>query len=95
MDSAMDVRLVVRNGHLSNLKRSITMKRMILGKTISTVLATGGSMSAFAQSLGGCGPESGMMGGGWMGGYGGGWIMIVLVAVIASLVGWVVGQRKN
>ena len=73
------------------------MKRMNLGKTLSTVLAIGGAIvaaSASAQMQGGYGMMDGNSGG-WMGGYGGGWVVIVLVAVVAGLVGWIVGQRKK
>ena len=41
---------------------------------------------------------SGMMDGsgiGWMGGYGGTWVMVLLVIVVAGLVAWVVAQNKK
>jgi len=37
--------------------------------------------------------NGGMWGFGWMGGYGGYWLPILLVAVVAGLVIWVVKQR--
>lgn len=83
------------------------MKRMNLGKALSTAILIGGSIvatSALAQSQGGYGPGngtgSGMMGGGygggWMGGgYGGIWLPVLLVVVIAGLVAWIVAQKKK
>jgi hypothetical protein len=41
---------------------------------------------------------SGMMDGygtGWMGGYGGIWVPILLVAVVAGLVGWIVAKKAK
>ncbi len=44
------------------------------------------------------GPGGGMMGGGdgygWMGGYGGPW-MLILVVIIAGLVAWIVARGRN
>lgn len=66
--------------------------------------------SAWAQpAQGGYGPGNGMgpgmmgngyggggwMGGGWMGGYGGIWLPILLVVVIAGVVAWIVSQKKK
>lgn len=38
---------------------------------------------------------SGMWGSGWMGGYGGGWLPILLVIVIIGLVVWVISQKRK
>ncbi|MCP8688252.1 hypothetical protein [Marinobacterium sedimentorum] len=34
-------------------------------------------------------------GSGWMGGHGGVWVMILLVAVVAGLVGWIIGKKRK
>lgn len=39
--------------------------------------------------------NSGMWGSGWMGGYGGGWLPILLVIVIIGLVVWVISQKRK
>ncbi len=36
-----------------------------------------------------------MWNGGWMGGYGGAWVPILLVAVVVGLVVWVVKRKSN
>jgi ABC-type multidrug transport system permease subunit len=36
-----------------------------------------------------------MWGGGWMSGYGGAWVPILLVAVVVGLVVWVVKRKGN
>ena len=75
------------------------MKQMQLRKTLSAAVLIGGPIvasSALAQSQGGYGMGTGMMGGyGWMGGYGGMWLPILLVAVVAGLVGWIIGQKRK
>ena len=75
------------------------MKQMRLRKTLSAAVLIGGPIvasSALAQSQGGYGMGPGMMGGyGWMGGYGGMWLPILLVAVVAGLVGWIIGQKRK
>ena len=47
--------------------------------TTSATLAQGGNMM-----------NDGNWGGGWMGGYGGPWMLILLVIVVAGLVAWIV-----
>ena len=49
------------------------------------------SGSAFAQNGA---MMSGSMGGGWMGGYGG-YVLPVLLAVVVGLVAWIVMQRRK
>ena len=75
------------------------MKQMRLRKTLSAAVLIGGPIvasSALAQSQGGYGMGPGMMGGyGWMGGYGGMWLPILVVAVVAGLVGWIIGQKRK
>ena len=75
------------------------MKQMRLRKTLSAAVLIGGPIvasSALAQSQGGYGMGTGMMGGyGWMGGYGGMWLPILVVAVVAGLVGWIIGQKRK
>lgn len=70
------------------------MKRMNLKRTLSTALLIGGPIlatSASAQSQGGYGMGSGMMGGG----YGGFLLPVLLVVVVAGLVAWIVAQKKK
>ena len=38
--------------------------------------------------------NDGMWGSGWMGGYGGYWVPILVLAVVVGLVVWVVKQQK-
>lgn len=82
------------------------MKRMNFRKTLSAVVLMSGliaAASALAQAQSGYGPgngRSGMMGGdgaGWMGGYGFGgmWVPILVVIVVAGLVAWIVAQKKK
>lgn len=75
------------------------MKCMNLKTTLSAALLICGPIvaaSAVAQSQGGYGTGSGMMGSGWMGGgYGGIWGLILIVALVAGVVAWVVTQKKK
>jgi len=79
------------------------MKRIDYRKTLSAAVLIGGPIvatSALAQSQGGYGMGSGMMGGygaGWMGGggYGGILLPVLLVVVVAGLVAWIVAQKKK
>lgn len=71
------------------------MKRMNLKRTLSNALLIGGPIlatSASAQSQGGYGMDSGMMGGG---GYGGFLLPVLLVVIVAGLVAWIVVQKKK
>ncbi len=79
------------------------MKR-ISCPTFSSIAASLGGMlsaaSAWAQpAQGGYGPGNGMgpgmMGGGWMGGYGGFWLPVLLLVVVVGFVVWVVSQKKK
>ena len=82
------------------------MERMSVRKLLNAAALAGGSIlaaSAWAQpSQGGYGQGGyamgpGMMGHGfgWMGGYGGIWALILLVAVVVGVVVWVVAQKKK
>lgn len=84
------------------------MQRISVLNLLNAAALTGGSIlvaNAWAQpSQGGYGPGSngmgpGMMGNydgfGWMGGYGGIWAPILLVAVVVGVVVWVVAQKKK
>jgi hypothetical protein len=79
------------------------MKRTNVRGTLGAALLAGGSIlaaSAFAQpsSGGNYGPGNGMMGGdgfGWFGGYGGMWLPLLLVILVAGLVAWFVAQKKK
>lgn len=75
-----------------NYFRTISSSAAFIG---GTIVAT----CAYAQpSQGGYGHGSGMMGDhgyGWMGGYGGIGLLLLVVVVIAGLVAWVVAQNKK
>ena len=79
------------------------MKHIDFRKVLSAAILTGGPImatGALAQSLGGYGMGSGMMGGygtGWMGGGGYGEILllVLLVGVVVGLVVWVVAQKRK
>lgn len=78
------------------------MKRMSFRKALNAAALLGGLLSAtsvLAQAAqGGYGPGSGMMGGngpGWMGGYGGIGLPILVVIVVAGLVAWIVSQKRK
>ena len=84
--------------HSFNLNWSLGMKRINLRETLSAALLIGGPIvatSALAQSQGGYGMMSGN-GAGWMGGgYGGIWVPVLLVIVVAGLVAWFVSQKRK
>ncbi|PWQ93821.1 hypothetical protein [Leucothrix arctica] len=68
------------------------MKRMNLRKYLNVAVWIGGSgvtTSALADMHQG---GYGMMG---MGGYGGIWLPILLIAVIAGFMGWVIGKKRK
>jgi hypothetical protein len=78
------------------------VKRINLRKTFNAALMTGGPIlatSVLAQSQGGYGMGSDMMGGyggGWMGGgYGGIGLLVLLVILVAAVVAWIVSQKKK
>jgi membrane protease YdiL (CAAX protease family) len=89
--------------HIFKPEQSLAMKRMNLRKHLNTAVLIAGTImaaSALADTQqGGSGMGSGMMGGngtGWMGGgYGGIWVPILLVAVVAGLVGWILAQKRK
>ncbi|MGK2913556.1 MAG: hypothetical protein ACSLE5_03710 [Porticoccaceae bacterium] len=77
------------------------MKRMNLRKTLSAAALIGATIvttTALAQpSQGGYG-MGGMMDGygfGWMGGYGGIWLPILVVIALVGFVAWLVTQKKK
>lgn len=76
------------------------MKRIDLRNALSAALLMSGPIaatSALAQPQGGS--DSAMMGGhgtGWMGGgYGGMWLAVLLVVVVAGLVAWFVAKKRK
>ena len=78
------------------------MKLTNLRNALSAALLIGGPIaatSALAQSQGGYGPGSGMMGGygtSWMGSGGyGGILLPVLLVVVGGLVVWIVAQKRK
>lgn len=67
-------------------------------KTILGLLALGAvPLLGAGEALGQTGNmmSGGMEGFGWMGGYGGMWVPILLVIVVAGLVAWVVQQKDK
>lgn len=81
------------------------MKGINLGKTLSAAVWIGGPIIA-ASALADTQPSgsgyrmgSGMMDGyygfGWMGGYGGIWLPILLVIVLVGVVAWVVAPKRK
>jgi asparagine N-glycosylation enzyme membrane subunit Stt3 len=65
-----------------NARPSAAIGVTSLGAT-SSVLAQNGTMM-----------NGGMWGTGWMGGYGGYWVPVLVVAVLVGLIVWVVKQKK-
>ena len=60
-------------------------------------IATGSALvlaSSVAAAQGGHMMNGGLWNGGWMGGYGGVWVPILLVVVV-GLVAWIVMQRRK
>jgi hypothetical protein len=95
------VRIVAGDGTAQLFKPEwiLAMKRMNLRKNLNTIVLIAGTImaaSALADTQEGYGMGSGMMGGygnGRMGGgYSGIWVPILLVAVVAGLVGWIVAK---
>jgi hypothetical protein len=93
------VRIVAGDGtaQLFRPEWILAMKRMNLRKNLNTIVLIAGTImaaSALADTQQG-GDGTGMMSGydtGWIGGYGGIWVPILLVAVVAGLVGWIVAK---
>lgn len=64
----------------------------LLAMAVGTVLLLANSVS-IAQS--GNMMNGGTWGDGWMGGYGGAWMPILLIVVLVALVVWIVKQKKK
>ncbi len=60
------------------------------GIGLALLLVTGTSLAQNGTMMNG-----GMRGSGWMGGYGGFWLPILVLAVVVGLVVWVVKQKKK
>jgi hypothetical protein len=61
-----------------------------VGVGLASLLATGSTLAQNGTMMNG-----GMWGPGWMGGYGGYWVPILVLAVVVGLVVWVVKQQKK
>jgi hypothetical protein len=61
-----------------------------VGVGLASLLATGSTLAQNGTMMNG-----GMWGSGWMGGYGGYWVPILVLAVVVGLVVWVVKQQKK
>ncbi|MHB1142751.1 MAG: hypothetical protein ACYC1T_13480 [Sulfuricaulis sp.] len=60
-----------------------------VGVGLASLLATGSTLAQNGTMM-----NDGMGGSGWMGGYGGYWLPILVLAVVVGLVVWVVKQQK-
>ena len=67
------------------------MKTLLAVAVGSVPLLTTGVVSAQSGYM----MNGNMWNGGWMGGYGGAWVPILLVAVVVGLVVWVVKRKSN
>ena len=70
-------------GELMNALQSV-------GVGLASLLATGSTLAQNETMM-----NRGMWGSGWMGGYGGYWLPILVLAVVVGLVVWVVKQQKK
>lgn len=61
-----------------------------IGVGLASLLATGSTLAQNETMM-----NDGMWGTGWMGGYGGYWVPILVLAVVVGLVVWVVKQQKK
>ena len=74
------------------------MKRINLRKNLNTAVLLAGTIVATTALADMQQGGSGMMDGygtGWMDGSGGIWVPILLFAVVAGLVGWIVAKKKK
>jgi hypothetical protein len=88
-----------------NPEWSLVMTLKNLCKTLNATAMTGGTfmaasaLAAAPRGASGYGMGSDTMGGhgaGWMdGGYGGIWLTVVVVIVVAGLVAWIVAQKRK
>lgn len=63
---------------------------------ISIAIATASLLAAGAASAqNGSMMNGGSWGSGWMGGYGGIWMPILLIVVVAGVVAWIVGRKDK
>lgn len=62
----------------------------IVGIGLALLLVTGSSLAQNGTMMNG-----GMWGSGWMGGYGGYWVPILVLVIVVGLVVWVVKQQKK
>jgi hypothetical protein len=61
-----------------------------IGVGLASLLATGSTLAQNGTMM-----NDGMWGSGWMGGYGGYWVPILVLAAVVGLVVWVVKQQKK
>lgn len=64
--------------------------RQSVGVGLASLLATGSTLAQNETMM-----NDGMRGSGWMGGYGGYWMPLLVLAVVVGLVVWVVKQQKK
>lgn len=61
-----------------------------LGVGLASLFATGSALAQYGNMM-----HGDTWGSGWMGGYGGYWMPILVLAVVVGLVVWVVKQQKK
>jgi hypothetical protein len=61
-----------------------------IGVGLASLLTTGSTLAQDGSMMNG-----GMWGSGWMGGYGGYWVPILVLVIVVGLVVWVVNQQKK
>jgi hypothetical protein len=61
-----------------------------IGVGLALLLTTGSTLAQDGSMMNG-----GMWGSGWMGGYGGYWVPILVLVIVVGLVVWVVNQQKK
>ncbi|MCG6871857.1 MAG: hypothetical protein LJE84_06160 [Gammaproteobacteria bacterium] len=72
------------------------MKALLnVGTGLALLLIAGSSFAQSGPMQSGPMMHDGMWGSGWMGGYGGFWVPLVVLATIVGLVVWVVKQQKK
>jgi predicted MFS family arabinose efflux permease len=61
----------------------------------ASLLATGAASAQNGNMMNGGNWGGTWMGGTWMDGYGGIWMVVLMVVVVAAIIGWIVSQNKK
>ncbi len=67
------------------------MKNQISSAVATTSLLAAGAASAQNGTM----MNGGIWGGTWMDGYGGVWMVVLMIVVVAALVAWIVNQNRK